>query len=61
MQNLCHLVVDLPILATIIREDTMSAPITHGKGAIELIMMNKTLEESIFELLLRDEGVKPNR
>ena len=47
MQMLCHSEVDFPILTIIIQEDVMSTPIIHGKGASHLIMMRRTLEESI--------------
>lgn len=60
MQKWFHLEVDLHVFTTIIQEDAMSSPIIHEKGASHVIMMKKTLEDSILLLYLRVELLKPN-
>ena len=47
MQKLCHLEVDLPIFTTIIREDGTPAPVIHEKWARNMIVIYKTLKETI--------------
>jgi len=39
MQKLCHLEVELLVFTPIVREDVVSTPIIHGKGARHMIMM----------------------